>query len=204
MKFFCIFTSAVLIITMLCGFVPSRSDMELYDNVVRLHVIARSDSEHDQKIKLLVRDAVLKEMDSLVSMASSAEEAANIISEHIGEVSEAVLAALTSVGEDSGARVTLFRESYPTKDYGDIALPSGEYLSLKVIIGEGEGQNWWCVLFPSLCLSAVKGAEESIEVGLTPEQYRTITESGEKESAPAPKYRLKFRFLELIEELLSQ
>ena len=97
MKFFCIFTSVVLIITMLCGFVPSRSDMELYDNVVRLHVIARSDSEHDQKIKLLVRDAVLKEMDSLVSMANSAEEAANIISEHIGEVSEAVLAALTSL-----------------------------------------------------------------------------------------------------------
>ena len=192
MKFFCIFTSAVLIITMLCGFVPSRSDMELYDNVVRLHVIARSDSEHDQKIKLLVRDAVLKEMDSLVSMANSAEEAANIISEHIGEVSEAVLAALTSLGEDSGARVTLFRESYPTKDYGDIALPSGEYLSLKVIIGEGEGQNWWCMLYPAVCLSPSRASDVLKQTGFTPNQIKILTED-EK-----PVYKIKFKLLELM------
>ena len=192
MKFFCIFTLAVLIITMLCGFIPSRSDMELYDNVVRLHVIANSDSEHDQKIKLCVRDAVLAEMDSLVNTAGSAEDAASMISSRVGEISEAVNATLSSLGEDTGARVTLSRESYPTKDYGDIALPSGEYLSLKIIIGDGNGQNWWCMLYPAVCLSPSRASDVLKQTGFTPNQIKILTED-EK-----PVYKIKFKLLELM------
>lgn len=192
MKFFCIFTLAVLIITMLCGFIPSRSDMELYDNVVRLHVIANSDSEHDQKIKLCVRDAVLAEMDSLVDTAGSAEDAASMISSRVGEISEAVNATLSSLGEDTGARVTLSRESYPTKDYGDIALPSGEYLSLKIIIGDGNGQNWWCMLYPAVCLSPSRASDVLKQTGFTPNQIKILTED-EK-----PVYKIKFKLLELM------
>ena len=192
MKFFFIFTLAVLIITMLCGFIPSRSDMELYDNVVRLHVIANSDSEHDQKIKLCVRDAVLAEMDSLVDTAGSAEDAASMISSRVGEISEAVNATLSSLGEDTGARVTLSRESYPTKDYGDIALPSGEYLSLKIIIGDGNGQNWWCMLYPAVCLSPSRASDVLKQTGFTPNQIKILTED-EK-----PVYKIKFKLLELM------
>ena len=192
MKFFCIFTLAVLIITMLCGFIPSRSDMELYDNVVRLHVIANSDNEHDQKTKLLMRDAVLKEMDTLASSAQSAEEAASMISSRIGEISEAVNATLSSLGEKCGARVTLSRESYPTKDYGDIALPSGEYLSLKIIIGDGNGQNWWCMLYPAVCLSPSRASDVLKQTGFTPNQIKILTED-EK-----PVYKIKFKLLELM------
>lgn len=192
MKFFCIFTSAVLIFTMLCGFVPSRSDMELYDNVVRLHVVARSDSEHDQKIKLLVRNAVLSHMDSLVGTAESAEEAVDIISEHVGKICEAVNSALLSLGEDSVARVTLSREDYPTKDYGDIALPSGNYTSLRIIIGEGEGQNWWCMLYPTVCLSPSRASDVLKQTGFTPNQIKILTED-EK-----PVYKIKFKLLELM------
>lgn len=192
MKFFCIFTVTVLILTMLCGFVPSHSDMELYDNVVRLHVVARSDSEHDQKIKLLVRNAVLSHMDSLVGTAESAEEAVDIISEHVGKISEAVNTALLSLGEDCTARVTLSRESYPTKDYGDIALPSGKYSSLRIIIGEGKGQNWWCMLYPAVCLSPSRASDVLKQTGFTPNQIKILTED-EK-----PVYKIKFKLLELM------
>ena len=94
--------------------------------------------------------------------------------------------------------VELGQESYPTREYERLAFPAGEYLSLRVMIGEAEGQNWWCVLFPPLCLhTAVTPEEEMISVGFTPDQIKVLTDSD------TPKYRLRFKLLELLGSLFS-
>ena len=176
----------------------------VYASVFRLHIRANSDSNEDQATKLAVRDALLPFTAELFADCKGLSDAVNVAKTESHAILSHINSTLAALGADYGARISIGKEEFPERNYGGEVYPAGEYTALIVSLGEGEGQNWWCVLFPSLCLSAVKGAEESIEVGLTPEQYRTITESGEKEAAPAPKYRLKFRFLELIEELLSQ
>ena len=176
----------------------------VYASVFRLHIRANSDSDEDQATKLAVRDALLPFTAELFADCKGLSDAINVAKTESHAIISHINSTLSALGADYGARISIGKEEFPERNYGGEVYPAGEYTALIVSLGEGEGQNWWCVLFPSLCLSAVKGAEESIEVGLTPEQYRTITESGEKEAAPAPKYRLKFRFLELIEELLSQ
>ena len=176
----------------------------VYASVFRLHIRANSDSNEDQATKLAVRDALLPFTAELFADCKGLSDAVNVAKTESHAILSHINSTLAALGADYGARISIGKEEFPERNYGGEVYPAGEYTALIVSLGEGEGQNWWCVLFPSLCLSAVKRAEESIEVGLTPEQYRTITESGEKEAAPAPKYRLKFRFLELIEELLSQ
>lgn len=176
----------------------------VYASVFRLHIRANSDSDEDQATKLAVRDALLPFTAELFADCKGLSDAVNVAKTESHAILSHINSTLAALGADYGARISIGKEEFPERNYGGEVYPAGEYTALIVSLGEGEGQNWWCVLFPSLCLSAVKGAEESIEVGLTPEQYRTITESGGQESAPAPKYRLKFRFLELIEELLSQ
>ncbi|MBO5968219.1 MAG: stage II sporulation protein R [Clostridia bacterium] len=176
----------------------------VYASVFRLHIRANSDSNEDQATKLAVRDALLPFTAELFADCKGLSDAVNVAKTESHAILSHINSTLAALGADYGARISIGKEEFPERNYGGEVYPAGEYTALIVSLGEGEGQNWWCVLFPSLCLSAVKGAEESIEVGLTPEQYRTITESGEKEAAPTPKYRLKFRFLELIEELLSQ
>lgn len=176
----------------------------VYASVFRLHIRANSDSNEDQATKLAVRDALLPFTAELFADCKGLSDAVKIAKTESHAILSHINSTLAALGADYGARISIGKEEFPERNYGGEVYPAGEYTALIVSLGEGEGQNWWCVLFPSLCLSAVKGAEESIEVGLTPEQYRTITESGEKEAAPVPKYRLKFRFLELIEELLSQ
>ena len=176
----------------------------VYASVFRLHIRANSDSDEDQATKLAVRDALLPFTAELFADCKGLSDAVNVAKTESHAILSHINSTLAALGADYGARISIGKEEFPERNYGGEVYPAGEYTALIVSLGEGEGQNWWCVLFPSLCLSAVKGAEESIEVGLTPEQYRTITESGEKEAAPAPKYRLKFRFLELIEELFER
>jgi stage II sporulation protein R len=180
----------------------------VYASVFRLHIRANSDSKEDQATKLAVRDALLPYTSELFADCKGLSDAVKVAKSESGAIVSHINSTLAALGADYGARISVDKEEFPERNYGGEIYPAGEYTALIVERGEGGGQKWWGVLFPSLCLSAVKGAEESIEVGLTPEQYRIITESGEKEAvsleSPAPKYRLKFRFLELIEELLSQ
>ncbi len=177
----------------------------VYASVFRLHIRANSNSEEDQATKLAVRDALLPFTSELFADCNGLPDAVKIAKNESGAIVSHINSTLSALGADYGARISVGKEEFPERNYGGEVYPAGEYTALIVELGEGEGDNWWCVLFPSLCLSAVRGEEESIEASLTPEQYRTITESGEREApAPAPKHPLKFRFLELIEELLSR
>ncbi len=180
----------------------------VYASVFRLHIRANSNSKEDQATKLAVRDALLPYTAELFADCKGLSDAVKVAKCESSAIVSHINSTLFDLGADYGARISIGKEEFPERNYGGEVYPAGEYTALIVELGEGEGENWWCVLFPSLCLSAVRGEEESIEVGLTPEQYRAITESGERDAAatdsPAPKYRLKFRFLELIEELFER
>lgn len=197
MKGLTVFTSLVLIICALCSFMPLADEAEIYDNTVRLHVIANSDSEHDQSVKLSVRDAVLEKITAITQDCTSVEEAEAAITENIGVICDVAQNALFELGEDKEVSVTLSEEYYPTRDYEDFSLPAGNYTSLRVMIGEAEGHNWWCVLYPELCTNTAKTGETLVQTGFSKDQIDILT-GGEE-----PKYRLKFKILEIFEKSFS-
>lgn len=189
----------VILLFVILGALPIHGESEIYDNVLRLHVLANSDSNEDQALKLKVRDAILERSKELFCTAKTKEDAALAINANIDALTETARQVISENGYDYPVSVTLTEERYPTKSYESLCFPSGKYLSLRVMIGEAEGQNWWCVLFPPLCLSAAtekSTAEDAfISVGLTGEQYRIITESDNA------KYTVRFKILETIEGL---
>ncbi len=194
-------TIAILALALVAGALPIHGESEIYDTVVRLHVLANSDSESDQALKLKVRDAVIEVVSPVVEECKTQAEAIAAIEPIIPDIRSAAEKTVSDEGYDYSVEVTLSEEYYPTRTYETCAFPEGKYTSLRVMIGESEGQNWWCCLFPPLCLSAATPDDEDsnedafISVGLTSEQYKLITES-EK-----PKYRIRFKILEVISSL---
>ena len=157
-----ILLSALLLLIALLSILPIHSESLIYDEVLRLHVIANSDSDADQELKLLVRDAILGETRKILKNVKSREEAEKIISEHSALLENIALETVRKNQFDYPVTLELGREKYPTKNYESCAFPSGEYLSLRIKIGEASGQNWWCVLFPPLCLSAATDKDASL------------------------------------------
>ena len=192
-----------LIITLAASLKKESFDTDpIYASVFRLHIRANSDSDEDQSTKLAVRDALLPYTAELFADCEDMGDAVEVAKSESNAIVSHIDSTLSTLGADYSAKISIGKEEFPERNYGGKIYPAGEYTALIVELGEGKGENWWCVLFPSLCLSSVR-AEEAIEVGLTPEQYRAITET-ESIEASAPKYRLKFRFLELVEELFRQ
>ena len=191
--------AAVMLVTAFM-ILPIHGEAGLYDNVIRLHVLANSDSEEDQALKLTVRDAVLKKTQTLLENVDSKEEAEAILRQNLPVIEQTARDALRAAGAENTVTVELGQESYPTREYERLAFPAGEYLSLRVMIGEAEGQNWWCVLFPPLCLTAATAQSEQeteavcLSAGLSGEQYRMIADTDET------KYKLRFKILEVAEE----
>lgn len=174
--------------------IPANGEEKIYENVVRLHVIANSDSNEDQRLKLAVRDAILEKIKD--SDADSVEEAVDYIKKEESSIQTICNNVLKEKGSDDSVRLILGRENYPVRYYDSFALPSGDYISLRVVIGEGDGHNWWCVLYPPLCTAASEEEceEEYIAAGFTGEEYKLI----KKESGI--KYKIKFKLLEIISE----
>ncbi len=197
----------ILIVTLvLCsallfvGLLPVHGEAEIYDTVVRLHVLANSDSDEDQALKLCVRDAVLEVTSPLLSDCASQEEAKKLLLAHTEDITAAAEAVIASAGRTDAVTVLLDTEEYPERTYDSFCFPSGSYLSLRVCIGDAEGQNWWCCLFPPLCLGASTVSRDDAEdafisVGFTPSQYKIITDSSQ------PVYRVRFKLLELLQGL---
>ena len=181
------------------GLLPVHGEEEIYDKVVRLHVLANSDSEEDQAVKLAVRDAILDVTVPLLQDCQTKEEAVLLLEENRSVLTQTARDVLVENGFDDAVSIEMGLEEYPTRTYDNLCFPAGEYISMRVNIGNGEGQNWWCCLFPPLCLSAATDSSDGsnedafISVGLTGEQYKIITETDE------PKYTLRFKFLEVIE-----
>ena len=201
MKKYLGFLMAVILLASALMILPIHGEAGIYDSVIRLHVLAASDSDRDQALKLTVRDAVLQKTQTLLQNVGDRTEAERILRAALPEIETVATAALADAGAPNTVSVALGEETYPTREYEQLAFPAGEYLSLRVLIGAAEGQNWWCVLFPPLCLTTATERRESeaicLSAGLTGEQYRLIADTGET------KYRLRFKILEVAENLLG-
>ena len=185
------------ILLLVVGLLPVHGEEEIYDKVVRLHVPADSDSEEVQAVKLKVRDAILAITVPLLQNCETKEEAVALLEENQTLFVEAAKAVLQEEGFDDTVSIEMGLEEYPTRTYDSLCFPAGEYISMRVRLGTGEGQNWWCCLFPPLCLGAATVRDEDAEdacisVGFTPTQYKIITESDK------PVYRARSKIWELL------
>ncbi len=133
----------------------------LNEELIRLHVVANSDSEADQSLKLRVRDAVTESLQDDLSKLGDVEEAKAYLRESLPKIQAVANEALAAAGCDDRAVVTLCKEVFDTRHYDTFSLPAGIYESLRIVIGNGQGHNWWCVVFPSLCLPAASDGFEA-------------------------------------------
>ena len=172
------------------GAVALHTQSQLAEKVVRLHVLANSDSEEDQVLKLKVRDAVLERATETLRGADDQAEARRRLTAILPELEETARVVITANGYDYGVRAELAETSF--------ALPAGEYLALRVLIGEAAGQNWWCVVFPPLCTAAASDVPAvALDAGLTDQEVALITEADEG-------YILKFKSVELWQTLKAK
>ena len=183
-------------LTLTLGVWASASEAALAGQVLRLHVIANSDSDQDQALKLEVRDAVLAQAAPWLEGTDNRQAAEAALAPHLDELAQTGRAVLARAGRDDSVTVSIADTWFPTREYDGFSLPAGQYRALRVVIGAGRGRNWWCVVFPPLCLGSV--TEESVETAadgvLSEDQVALIT--GQDGG-----YVLKFRLIEWWEEL---
>lgn len=191
------FSALTVITSILVSFLPVRGEDKIYTGVVRLHVIAASDSERDQSLKLMVRDAILNEISG--DEPGSFDDAKRTIESRRDEIKKCAERTLADAGCGDAVEVYFDRESYPERVYEGFTLPAGDYLSLRVVIGEGEGHNWWCVVFPPLCTatSEKEQKEDFIAAGFTNDQYKLINNSS------GVKYKVRFKILEILADVFG-
>ena len=180
---------------LISGAVSLQNRDQLADKVVRLHILANSDSEEDQALKLRVRDRVLERATELLEQTGDRREAADVLQSHLPELERIAAEEISDCGYEYDVTAEVANTMFPTKEYDGFTLPAGEYLALRIIIGEGNGHNWWCVVFPPLCLGSVTetAAETALEGGLDSGEVALIT--GESEG-----YVVKFKAMELLED----
>jgi len=198
---FRIWETALLVLAagfLLLGSVAQATAENLSGDFLRLHVIAHSDSDYDQQLKLLVRDAILAYSETLLSPELSLADCEALLSERLDELESLAAQVLRDNGCELPVAAGIADAHFPTKHYGDFALPAGTYRALRIVIGAGGGENWWCVVFPPLCFGAVteqSTAEQAMSYGVDPQNAALI--SGENEG-----YILKFKCLELWNHFL--
>ena len=180
----------ILILTMLIAILPTEAEAEIYEDTVRLHILAESDTAEDQNLKLLVRDLLLKEYGEILGNTDGVDGAISLIYGLLPEIEATVNEFIGAQGFDYTAKAELSREWFDTRVYEGYTLPQGYYHSLIIRIGKGEGQNWWCVMYPPMCL----GAATSSGGRYTKEEERMIM-SGKRS--------IKFKALEVFSELFK-
>ncbi len=172
----------------------AKTAQSVRTSCVRLHILANSDSDKDQKVKLLVRDALLESGSALFSGVVTADNAAQILDESKEQMIAVAEKVLNENGLPYGADIVLCNEYFTTRTYGDYTLPAGRYTAVKVLLGEAEGHNWWCVMFPPLCLP---GFCET-----NPSAY--LTEDGSSLIEEDPKLEPRFKIVEWYEKLSQE
>ena len=191
---------------LLGGAVSAAGNSGVYTKIIRLHVVANSDGAADQTVKLTVRDALLRETETLLADASDRDSAEEILKASLPALTEKASAVAAAEGFPYGASLSLQKEYFPTRNYGEVTLPAGEYTALRVELGEAAGQNWWCVLYPPLCLAAAAAPSEKpdptgelLEAGLTKDETAVIVgDPGETT------VRFRFKLLEFLGGLFGK
>ena len=184
---------AVAVLIWAGGLICDRKTLN--EELIRLHVVANSDSEEDQAIKMRVRDAVVESLKETMSDIADVEEAKTYIRENLPKIQSVANQVLSSAGVEADAVVTLGKEVFDTRHYDTFSLPAGVYESLRIIIGEGQGHNWWCVVFPSLCIPATSAGFEEVAAGAGFDE--DLTAALEEESG----YEIRFFLLDKLGEL---
>ena len=170
---------------------------ELSNNIFRLHIIANSDTEDDQELKLKVRDEIIEYMENLTENCETKDEVISLVNENIDEFYNIAQSIISDNGYNYQINIEIGNFYFPTKVYGNISLPSGFYDALKIEIGEAKGENWWCSLFPPLCFTDISSgiideeADETLQNNLDDEEYSIITDNSNN-------YQIKFKILELF------
>src|SRR5690606_25539440 len=167
------------------------------DNLIRLHVIANSDLEEDQQLKNEVRDEILAQIEPFVQGAASLQEVRALLQSRLGDIRQVAENRLREAGSTDPVRVEYGVFPFPVKGYGSLVLPAGEYEAVKVIIGEGQGSNWWCVLFPPLCFVDI--AQGELEETSAQELLRRVR--GEEAPTGVTRPQLKWKTAELLQKI---
>lgn len=167
----------------------------LQENLIRLHVVADSDSQEDQQCKLMVKDAVVAYLSPLMAKCENTDEAAAVIYSNLEHIQTVAQEALSECGSGEDVSVSVDQEYFDTRTYETFSLPAGIYNSLRIRIGSGQGRNWWCVAFPALCVPASEDsfAHTAVSAGFTEELTQTLVADGD--------YELEFLFMDCIGKL---
>lgn len=199
-KFFKVLLILFLIIIFLIvniKYYASAVSNELNKNIFRLHIIANSDSDDDQKLKLQVRDSIISFMEELEKNCETKEDVINIVNSNISNFKNIAQKTIKENGFDYDVSIEIGEFYFPTKYYGNISMPAGMYDAMKIEIGDAKGQNWWCSLFPPLCFTDISSGiidEESnikLENNLNNEEYSIITSTSNS-------YKFKFKLIEIL------
>ncbi len=198
LKIFFIFM-LLLFYIMINAYIYSKEvSKNLSNSVVRLHIIANSNSEQDQNLKYIVRDNLIEYMNSIEHNFSSKEDAIKYISAHLDKYKEIVENTISENGFEYNCSVNFGKFAFPTKSYDDITFPAGTYDAIKVQIGKADGKNWWCVLYPSLCFVNNDNtvmpdrSKNVLKQELSEEEYKLIS------SNDSDSIKIKFKFVELF------
>lgn len=194
--------SLIFLFLLFC-FYAEKVNQDLSDSMIRLHIVANSNSETDQSLKYRVRDAIIEYMNERMDALESKESAKSYVNDHIGEIEDVANKVIATEGLKDQAKVSLGKFPFPTKRYENVILPAGFYDAVKVEIGRAEGENWWCVMFPPLCfVEDTKGEMEEAYMGvlkdeLSEEEMDIILTSDSEAEIPV---EIKFKIVEIFQE----
>lgn len=191
------FSILVLIAALIAAAVPTDAEAMIYDDTVRLHILANSDKEDDQRLKIAVRDGILEKYSDTLLECQSTDDAERVINGLIPSIEADAESIIKNAGYDYSVTATLGKEWYDTRVYDDFTMPRGVYTSLQIIIGEGEGKNWWCVMYPPLCTElASENAPSDDAVADYSKAEVTLIRGG--------KYNVKFKILEILSSAFTK
>lgn len=196
----------IVLIVIIAGIIRYSKDVtdSISKEVIRFHVVANSDTTDDQLLKQKVRDEVIGFIEPLIEECESVEDTRYIIKGSLPIIKEISEEVIEDWGKDYQVYVALDKANFPTKSYGDVVLPAGEYEACRIVIGEGKGENWWCVMYPPLCyLDVATGVvplegKEQLEKELNEEQYNLLTNKEDKN------YEIRFKLVESINSLMHK
>ena len=206
MKKYIVIITIIILILGSCFYLKdiNENKKEYKEKLIRFHVIANSDKKEDQELKLKVRDKVIAYLSPKLEKSKSIEESKKIIECNMNKIKDVASKEIKKNNEEYPVTVNLGYSNFPTKKYSNIVLPAGNYRALRVIIGEGKGKNWWCVMFPPLCFVDInngitdKKTEKNLKKVLTQKEYNMIVADNSNN------VKLKFKIVEIIEKIKNK
>lgn len=178
-----------------------RLQQGIAGKVLRFHVLANSDSDSDQQLKLKVRDTVGAQMAEVLADAESLADCERLVTENMEEIRQTAEEVIAQQGYDYTVDAFLQEVSFPVKTYGDYTFPAGEYEALELVIGAGEGHNWWCVMYPNMCFSGT--VYEVVDEDAKRELRRVLSEDEYEEILASGDYEVQFKYLTFLNELME-